>query len=225
MVNAMIVTIDGPAGSGKSTAARRLAQRLGFRFLDTGAMYRAVALAALRAKLDWADSPGLAALARQLAIDVDECLVLLNGEDVSLAVRTPEVTAVTRYAADHPEVRAHLVEQQRRLGDQGNVVTEGRDQGTVVFPQAECKFFLTAANEVRARRRASEMAARGQAADVEDVLQKQNARDEQDRSRPVGPLAQASDALEIDTSEMTEDEVVAHLEGLVRRKMDEIGRR
>ena len=155
----MIITIDGPAGAGKSTVARALARRLGFRFLDTGAMYRAVALAGMRRGLDWDVPDDLARLARKLDLKVvGERIFLLDGEDVTEAVRTSEVTAVTRYAADNPEVRAHLVELQRALAGNDNIVTEGRDQGTVAFPDAECKVFLTASPEERARRRWRDLA-------------------------------------------------------------------
>src|SRR5512140_2959748 len=133
----MIITIDGPAGAGKSTVAHALAERLGFRFLDTGAMYRAVALAALRQGLDWDAPEDLARLARKLDIRTLGERILLDGEDVSEAVRTSEVTAVTRYAAGNPRVREFLVELQRTLAGEDNVVTEGRDQGTVAFPDAE----------------------------------------------------------------------------------------
>ena len=149
----MIITIDGPAGAGKSTVARALARRLGFRFLDTGAMYRAVALAALRRGLDWDAPDDLARLARKLDIRMVSERILLDGEDVTEAVRTSDVTAVTRYAADNPQVREFLVELQRKLAGTDNVVTEGRDQGTVAFPHAECKIFLTASREERWCRR------------------------------------------------------------------------
>jgi cytidylate kinase len=140
----MIITIDGPAGAGKSTVARALARRLGFRFLDTGAMYRAVALAGLRQGLDW-DVPGdLARLAQTLDIRIENDRIHLNGEDVTETVRSTEVTAVTRYAAQNPVVREHLVALQRQVAGKENLVTEGRDQGTVVFPNAELKIFLTA---------------------------------------------------------------------------------
>ena len=143
----MIITIDGPAGAGKSTVARALARRLNFRFLDTGAMYRAVALAALRRGCDWDLPDDLARLARTLTIAVDGDRISVDGEDVSEAVRSVEVTAVTRYAADNPRVRAHLVELQRRLAGGDDIVVEGRDQGTVAFPAAECKIYLTAGAE------------------------------------------------------------------------------
>ncbi|RMF98203.1 MAG: (d)CMP kinase, partial [Planctomycetota bacterium] len=143
----MIVTIDGPAGAGKSTVAKRTARRLGFDYLDTGAMYRAVALAGIRAGVDWNVPEQLEALLPNLDIRFDGERVLLNGEDVSEAVRTPEVTAVTRFAADNPTIRAELVRRQQEIGATRNLVTEGRDQGTVVFPHAECKIYLWASPE------------------------------------------------------------------------------
>ncbi|MFW5692610.1 MAG: (d)CMP kinase, partial [Thermoguttaceae bacterium] len=149
----MIITIDGPAGAGKSTVAKAVARRLGFRFLDTGAMYRAVALAGLRAGVDWSEPDELARVAEGLHIEVDGERTLLDGEDVTDAVRQSDVTAVTRYAADNPRVRDRLVQLQRELAAGRDVVTEGRDQGTVAFPEAERKFFLTAGPEERARRR------------------------------------------------------------------------
>ena len=148
----MIITIDGPAGSGKSTVARTLAKRLGFRFLDTGAMYRAVALAGVRAGVDFDRPEQLAWLAEKIELDVSENRVLLDGHDVTQAIRTSEVTAVTRHAADNPAVRELLVRLQRKAAAGENIVTEGRDQGSVVFPDAPCKFFLTASAEERARR-------------------------------------------------------------------------
>ncbi len=147
-----IVTIDGPAGAGKSTVARQLAQRLGFRLLDTGAMYRSVALAALERELDWDDPDALVALAKELHIELGEAQVLVDGQDVTRAIRTSTVTSVTHYAANNPGVRAHLVELQRESVVDENVIAEGRDQGTVVFPHAACKIYLTASPEERARR-------------------------------------------------------------------------
>ena len=140
----MIVTIDGPAGAGKSTVARKLAAKLGFDFLDTGAMYRCVALSGSRQNVDWGDEAALGEIARSLPLEFDGARVLLGDEDVSAAIRTPEVTAIIHYAADNLMVREAMVDLQRKLAAEDNVVTEGRDQGTVAFPQAECKFFLSA---------------------------------------------------------------------------------
>ncbi len=214
----MIVTIDGPAGAGKSTIARALAQRLGFRFLDTGAMYRAVAWAALDRGHDWNQPEQLVELAASLRLDVDEDLVNVDGREVTREIRTPRVTAVTHYAANNPGVRAILVQQQREMAGGDNLVTEGRDQGTVVFPHAECKIYLTASPEERARRRAHELVARGQPASVEEVLRDQNLRDASDANRPVGPMVAAGDAVEVVTDGLTPDEVLDRLEALVREK-------
>lgn len=214
----MIITIDGPAGAGKSTVARALARRLGFRYLDTGAMYRAVALAGLRRGIDWNDPHALADLARQLRLEWDGQRLLLDGQDVTEAVRTTEVTQVTRYAADNPQVRAHLVALQRALADDHDVVTEGRDQGTAVFPDAACKIFLTASVEERARRRALDMAARGEQVELECVRQAIEQRDREDATRPVGPLVRAPDAIEVWTDGLSVEEVVEHLAALVEAR-------
>ena len=212
----MIITIDGPAGAGKSSVARELAGRLGFRFLDTGAMYRAVALAASRQGLDWDDEAGIAALAGRLSIVVRDDRVSLDSEDVSEAIRTPEVTAATRHAADNPKVREYLVGLQRRAVADGDFVSEGRDQGTVVFPGAACKIFLTASPEERARRRLMELTAKGQTATLEEVLDAQDRRDAQDAARPVGALRPARDAVEVNTDGLSRDAVVARLERIAR---------
>lgn len=214
----MIVTIDGPAGAGKSTIARALAQRLGFRFLDTGAMYRAVALAALERKHDWNQSEQLVTLAKELKLDVAEDRVTIDGSDVTQAIRTLEVTNHTHYAANNAGVRELLVDLQRRAAGTDDIVTEGRDQGTVVFPHAQCKIYLTASPEERARRRALELNERGQPAAVADVLRKQNERDHRDASRAVGPMVPADDAIEVSTDGLTPDEVLDRLEALVRER-------
>jgi cytidylate kinase len=215
----MIVTIDGPAGAGKSTVARNLARRLRFQFLDTGAMYRAAALAALRAQLDWRDKHRLLDLVRNLRIELNDDRVLLDGEDVTDAIRTPPVTAVVHHVADHPQVRARLVELQRSVAAGQDVITEGRDQGTVAFPHAQCKIYLTASPEERARRRACEQQARGEIVDWQHVLAEQTERDRRDRQREVGRLAKADDAVELVTDGMTEQEVLDRLEQLVRERM------
>ena len=217
----MIITIDGPAGAGKSTVARALARRLGFRFLDTGAMYRAVALAALRRGLDWDAPDDLAQLARKLDIRTLGQRILLDGEDVTEAVRTSEVTAVTRYAAGNAKVREFLVELQRKLAGNDNVVTEGRDQGTVAFPAAECKIFLTATPAERARRRLLDLQAQGEPVTLEQVLAAQERRDREDATRAVGPLIPADDAQTVYTDGLTLAEVVARLETLAKQKQPE----
>lgn len=212
----MIVTIDGPAGAGKSSAAKALAQRLGFRFLDTGAMYRAVALAALTRGHDF-DKPGaLVELARGLRIELEPPRVFLDGADVTAAIREVNVTAATHFAADNPGVRELLVQRQRELAQGHDVVTEGRDQGTVVFPDAECKVFLTATPRERARRRWAELRERGEQIDFDQVLAQQMVRDRRDETRECGPLKKAADAVELLTDGLSAAEVVDRLEKLVR---------
>jgi CMP/dCMP kinase len=215
----MIITIDGPAGAGKSSVARALARRLGFRFLDTGAMYRAVALAGRRRGLDWDAPDELARLAQKLDLQVVGEKILLDGEDVTETVRTSEITAVTRYAADNPQVREHLVKLQRALAGDDDVVTEGRDQGTIAFPDARCKIFLTASPVERARRRLHDLQSQGEPVTLEQVLAAQERRDREDSSRPVGPLAPASDAVEVCTDGLTLDQVVEKMESLVRERV------
>jgi len=211
----MIVAIDGPAGAGKSTIARRLAERLGFAFLDTGAMYRAVALAALRAGLGPDDTESIAKLASQLTIDFDGEHTLLNGEDVSAAIRTSEVSAAVHLAADNVAVRQRMIELQRQIASGRDIVTEGRDQGTVAFPSADCKIFLTAGRRERARRRYEELANRGEPISFDDVLAQQDERDRRDAARPVGALLKAADAVEVPTDGLTLDEVVEQILRLV----------
>jgi cytidylate kinase len=215
----MIVTIDGPAGAGKSTVARALAQRLGFAFLDTGALYRCVALAALRAGVPPEDERLLGELLSRLAVQFEDGRVTLNGEDVSQAIRTPEVTALARAVADRPVVRQHLSRWQRQFAQGRDIVTEGRDQGTVVFPEAQCKFFLTADPRERARRRCQELAQRGLTADLDRILQEQQERDARDAARDIAPMVPAPDAIVLDTTFLSVEEVVARIEEEVRRKM------
>jgi cytidylate kinase len=212
----MIVTIDGPAGAGKSSAARGLARRLGFRFLDTGAMYRAVTLAARQRGLDLSVGDELTRLVDEIQVQLAGDRVLLDGRDVTEAIRKFEIAVATHYAADNPAVRARLVDWQRAAATGANVVTEGRDQGTVVFPQAECKIFLTAAEEERAHRRHRDLLARGEQVDFEEVLANQRLRDHRDATRSIGALVKAADAIEVSTDGLSPEEVIARLEQIVR---------
>ncbi len=212
----MIVTIDGPAGAGKSYVSRALAERLGFQFLDTGATYRAVALTALRQKIDWHDEDALVRLSQEISIEFQGPRVIVNGEDVTDDIRTTEVTTAIHFVADNPLIRKNLVELQRRIAADQNTVTEGRDQGTVAFPDAECKIFLTASPEERARRRLSDLVAQGEQVTFEEVLAQQNERDRRDSNREVGRLMKALDAIEVMTDGLTRDEVVNQLERLMQ---------
>jgi cytidylate kinase len=222
-----IVAIDGPAGAGKSTVARRLADALGFVLVDTGALYRAVALAAQRAQVDWGDGPGLGALARSvvsrgaLAFERDPAggvRALLDGRDVTEEIRTPEMGMGASTVSTHREVRDALLDIQRQTGRAGGVVLEGRDIGTVVFPDAEVKFFLTARPEVRARRRHDELAAKGVRATLEETLEDVRRRDEQDTTRAVAPLRQAPDAELVDNSDWSIDQTVQTMAARVRAR-------
>jgi cytidylate kinase len=199
----MVVAIDGPAGAGKSTIARALARRLGATYLDTGAMYRSVALAARRRGED------PAAVARAIELELGGSVVV-DGEDVTAAIRAPEVTQDASRVAQDPRVRAALADKQRALLSVGDWVAEGRDIGTVVCPEAEVKVFLTATAEERARRRAAELGA-----DLATVLREQRERDRRDTEREHSPLAPAADAVPVDTTGLTIDEVVDQLVVLV----------
>ena len=219
----MIVAIDGPAGAGKSSIARHLAERLGFQFLDTGAMYRAVALAALRNGLGDGDTEAIAQLANELTIEMRHERTFLNGEDVSTAIRASEVSAAVYLAADNVAVRQRLVELQRQIAAKRSTVTEGRDQGTIAFPAAECKIFLTASPEERARRRHTELAARGEPITLDQVLAQQADRDRRDAARPVGALIKAPDAVEVWTDGLTPEEVIDRLVVIVRETVQDSG--
>jgi cytidylate kinase len=213
----MIITIDGPAGSGKSTVARALAKRLGFEFLDTGAMYRAVALAALRAGCDLGDDGAAARLLEHFTLEMPPGHVLVNGEDVTAAIRSQDVTAATAASASSPVVRRHLVALQRAVAAGRNVVTEGRDQGTIVFPDAARKFFLVADPVERARRRHRQLLARGDAVALEDILAAQQARDAQDAARDIAPMKPAADAILLDSTALTVEQVVDRMEQEIRQ--------
>jgi len=215
-----IVAIDGPAGAGKSTVARRLADRLGFTLVDTGALYRAVALAARRAGVAWDDEVKVVEVARrvevsrslELVADAEKGVrVMLDGEDVSDAIRTADMGMGASRVSAMGGVRAALLELQRQAGEKGGVVLEGRDIGTVVFPDAEVKFFLTASPEVRAKRRYDELIERGQQVEYEATLAEVKARDENDTNRPIAPLRRADDAVFVDSSGRPVDEIVAEM--------------
>lgn len=215
----VVVAIDGPAGAGKSTIARSVASKLGFIYIDTGAMYRAIALWAQRTGVDWSDMHRL----EQLAISAQIALpapgqVLLNGEDVSEAIRNPEISEGASKVAAVPAVRRALVEKQRALSTENSVVMEGRDIGTVVFPEAAVKVYLDASVEVRAGRRARELAERGAAIAPEDLEREIEDRDRRDRARPHSPLMQAPDAVYIDSSASTAAEVEEEILKLVRAR-------
>ena len=215
----MIVTIDGPAGAGKSSVAKMLAKRLGFRFLDTGAMYRAIAWAVRRDRLPTDDVERLEGVARGLQIQVGDGRVLLNGEDITNKIRNSEITALVKPIADHPGIRRHLIDLQRRIADGISVVTEGRDQGTIAFPHADCKIFLTASPDERARRRHADLLGKGEEIDLREVLQQQTERDERDSAREFGRLEPAVDAVSICTDGLSIEQVVNRLERLVRERM------
>jgi cytidylate kinase len=221
----MIVTLDGPAGAGKSSAARTLAQRLGWCYLDTGAMYRAVALLALERGIPLDDGLRLAALAEKLSIAFCDGRVLADGRDVSAEIRTDRVTQATRPVADAPPVRQAMKRVQRRMAEGLDLVTEGRDQGSEVFPHADLKVFLTASPAERARRRHREELERGGALSLEAVQQAQARRDEGDRVRPVGRLEPAADAVLLETDGLTREEVVARLVALVGERLAARGAR
>lgn len=218
----LVVAIDGPAGAGKSTTARLLAERLGYALLDTGAIYRSLALLARERGVSWDDGPGVAALASTLDIrfQFEEGVnrVRLGERDVTTEIRSPDISDGASRVSALPPVRAALLDLQRRLGAAGGVVVEGRDVGTVVFPDAGAKFFLTAAAPERAHRRALELRAGGRVVDEEAVLKDIVTRDERDILRAVAPLRRAEDAMQVDSDAMTPDQVVDLLWNEVRRR-------
>ena len=218
----VVITIDGPAGAGKSTVARALAQHLRFSYLDTGAMYRALTLKALRKKINLEDESALVKLAQVTTIDLKadaarSLRVYLDGEDVTSEIRSLEVTNNTFYIARTPGVREIVVEWQRTIGCQQSIVAEGRDVGTVVFPQARHKFYMDADFEVRCRRRIEELKAQGKKFDEEGLKAELKERDQKDLTRKVGPLRRAPDAIFIDSTRLTVDQTVEKILAHVKR--------
>lgn len=219
----MIIAIDGPAGSGKSTVAKRVAVALGFHYLDTGAMYRAIAWRALESGVDLHDESGVAAVSGSFSItfahEPGEALpsrVFVGEVDVTEAIRAPRIDDAVSTVAKYPQVRAAMVDVQREIGRSSDIVVEGRDIGTVVFPDAQVKVFLTASAAERARRRAVQHGDSGLEVDTAQVLKAIEKRDEADSSREVAPLVAASDAIELDTTGLTIDEVVERIAALAR---------
>ena len=232
MTRAFLVAIDGPAGAGKSTVSRRVAERLGFAMVDTGAIYRTVALAALRDGVTWDDDEGLRGLLARIRIEFRPAsgggqLVLLDGSDVSAAIRTPEISRGASTVSARQVVRDGLLELQRRLARAASkgAVLEGRDIGTVVFPDADAKFFVTARPDVRAARRHAELVARGDSITLAEVLAAQNQRDKDDTERTLAPLKPADDALVVDTSDLSTDAVVDRIVAEVESRLASEGDR
>ena len=203
-----IITIDGPAGAGKSTVSKELARRLGYLYLDTGAMYRAVAWAARHRGIDARQEEALSGLCRELRLEFRDNQIIVDGIDVSSLIRTPEIDRLSSAVSKVSAVREYLTNMQRRLGSQGNIVAEGRDMGTVVFPQATHKIFLTASPEERARRRKRQLETQGEDLRYEDVLAQIEARDRADSTRSIAPLQAASGCIIIDSSHLTVEQVL-----------------
>lgn len=215
----LIIAIDGPAGSGKSTVSKIIAKKLGLLYIDTGAMYRALTLKAMRKNIDLEDERAVTGLAVSTKIELKDAgslHVLLDGEDVSSIVRTPEVTANVKYIARTPGVRHEMVKLQRAMGETSGGVLEGRDIGTVVFPDADYKFYLDASPEERAKRRHKDLVELGARQEVEKIKKDIVERDASDVNRAVGALKQASDAIYIDTTNLSIDEVVSSVQSYIR---------
>ncbi len=223
----LIVAIDGPSGAGKSTITRLLSQRLGYIHIDTGAMYRAVALAVKRAGVSADDEEALVRVCRGVEIGFVRtdgcCQVLLNGEDVSAAIRTPEISMLTSTISAKKPVRDIMLRLQRDLGKDGGVVLEGRDIGTVVFPDADVKFYLSASAEERGRRRYLELKAKGDDVSLEGTIAAVAQRDRQDVQREHAPLRRADDAVDVDSTGFSIEEVLALMEEKIKEKLEALG--
>ena len=217
------IAIDGPAGAGKSTIAKALAARLHYIYIDTGAMYRAIGLFALRSGVSGEDREGVAALLPEIRLEL--CFqdgaqhILLNGEDVSQAIRTPQASAYASLVSAIPAVRSFLLDYQRSFARNNSVIMDGRDIGTVVLPQADCKIFLTAGSEARARRRFAELQAKGDETPYEEVLAAIRQRDRQDSSREAAPLKAAEDAVVVDTTASTLEESIEKVYAVAQEKL------
>lgn len=214
----MIVTIDGPAGAGKSTVAKLLARELNFQYLDTGAMYRALVLSAIQRKIDFSDSESLVKNSHSVNLRLESEKVTIDGVDVSTEIRLPEIAKYIRFVADNELIREHLVDMQRQIAAHDNFVCEGRDQGTVAFPDSQCKIFLTASSTERAIRRQRDLANKGIVMEVDQIKKDQDERDQQDYNRKVGKLIKADDAIEVITDGLSLQEVVEKLCRLVNQK-------
>ena len=213
----MIITIDGPAASGKGTVAKGIANRLGFEYLDTGAMYRAVALAVIRRQVSCDDWNGVAGVLAHISLEMPTGRVLLNGEDITEAIRSPEMSQGASKVAEIPAVRAFLIPQQRQIAARRNIICEGRDQGTIVFPDSPLKFFITADLRTRAERRYEQHRDQGLESTMEQEIADLKERDKRDSEREVGPLREPPDAIHIDTTNMSAEEVLNRLEEEIRK--------
>lgn len=207
----LVVTIDGPAGAGKSSVGKKLAERLNIRYLDTGAMYRAVTWVAMQKEADWSDIASLVEIAANARFHLEGEKVEVNGVDVTESIRSQEVTNNVCYVADQADVRTELIKHQRALVSEGSCVTEGRDQGSVAFPDATIKFYLTATPKTRAKRRQQQLEESGTPVDFKVLLKEQEERDKRDKNREVGALVRPDDAVELDSDRLTFEEVVEEM--------------
>jgi len=226
----VVIAIDGPAGAGKSTVARKLARSLRLNYLDTGAMYRSLTLKAMRQHLDLNDEEGLAKLSREMDFETEYRAVkrppyriLMDGEDVTAKIRTREVSAHVSQASSHLAVRREMVKKQRRLAEDGGIVVEGRDVGTVVFPRADIKFFITASLKERSKRRYREMKKEGHDVSLKSIQQEMVRRDRMDYTRAHNPLKKAPDAIEVDTTSLSTTQVTRKLLRMIRERLGRVG--